>query len=136
MLQSSLLLLGTGAFAAGAVAVGSVATGSYSVTRATGGVDVVTEIRSIKTGSDALKSLLVIQNNLNCNTSLDELLTYLVDTLKNEIISEDVYVRVEGLVNNSDFVGPESFALVVFYSACQRAVVESSGMVGEGFGEP
>ena len=37
-------------------------------------------------------------------------------------------------MNDSDFVGPESFALVVFYSACQRAIVESLDLGGRGEG--
>ena len=125
MFQSSLFLMGTGLVVAGA----------YSITRANRSVDVKTELQNIKTGSDALKSLLVIHMNIGRRTDADELLTYLVARLRNDIISEDVYLRIEGLVNDSDFMGPESFALVVFYSACQRAIVESSGVLGDGGGE-
>lgn len=129
MLQSSLFLTVTGLVAAGA----------YSVTRANRSVDVKTELKNIKSGSDALKSLLIIQKNIQKNMGrkpgTDELLSHLVDRLRNEVISEDIYLRIEGLVNDSDFIGPESFALVVFYSACQRAIVESSGVLGDGGGE-
>ena len=125
MLQSYLFFTGTGL----------VAVGAYSVTRANRSVDVKTELQNIKSGSDALKSLLAIQKNIGRQTGADELLTYLVDRLRNEVISEDIYLRIEGLVNDSDFMGPESFALVVFYSACQRAIVESSGVLGDGGGE-
>ena len=125
MFQSSLFFTCTCLFAAGA----------YSITHANRPVDVKTELQNIKNGSDALKSLLVIQKNIGRKTGADELLSHLVDRLRNEIISEDIYLRIEGLVNDSDFMGPESFALVVFYSACQRAIVESSGVLGDGGGE-
>ena len=117
MIKTGLLLLATGV----------VAGAGYSATHINTykQVDVHTELQSIKNGSDALRSLIAIQQNLGSKTSSDELLTYLVDRLRNETISQEVYCRMERLVSESDFIGPESFSLVVFYSACQRASVES-----------
>lgn len=123
MLQTNLIILGTGT--ASLLGLSIIKKKGFLRIQKQNDVDLYTKIKKIKNGSDALNCLYEVQESLGPGTSSDELLTYIVDDLSGKIISEEVYARLERLVSASDFLGPESFSLVVFYSACQKAILET-----------